>query len=743
MLEPLTYISDVELYMYPLNAREKESDKIPEEYFDIFPPLKKYVFVNTPTCHYELLKQLLNLTFFGQQQNQQAVAAPINRDKKNKDKKLIDVLNFFVSIMPQYPPGLGEKFSDKFIETLSSKGKIALVLMLSKNPQLFPSSSEKNNPLVEAIINLSPPKIDKLDEIMINVYLNRISKEIKGDANESFALLLTQLFESNVLLDKSTSSLLSIFKNVIRNGPEKILNCRFPSVMLPLKSLQPFSLLNSSFPSNNELFASMRVYCYAFKLLGQLFTNQANNLKPSKQLSIILMIHRFLKSGYICVDAFIKAIIEYSHNFWKYVGKSKKNNKFLIAVAIANAMSCYELPFLKQFVQKFSKDLIRLFSNVLVGCTDLICKKTFTKILSALQFTSITPLSLLFQSWNSNEQLPLLPYIMSMDEHNELFVPLVVEARKEIAQSTSIYFPAEVARKLMLTGPTTAANYALKQLATAMDFTNIVNTVFANKINSNFDFPISLFVPMMHLMTLNRFKLSFANKQLETTYINLVMNCAQSESVFSLHHLEYLSGFLQNLSNNSFLFLFRQMRISNTRTFLRFLLFISNSRSFAKQITSIPTEFDAFMKNLRQSLNHPNNIYVISIAWRNMVINFNDSDLSNNLLGNLFQFGTNGLLMQLNKDSTNILIKAAICDVLQNQYIITKLTQKVKSSLRDKNFFIAALFKTNEDIARKEFPDSDFKKLSSIDIPTLPRSFWKHEGWAKIICSNIYLAPKQ
>ena len=729
MFEPFTYISDVELYMFQLAESQKTSDSIPKEYFEIFPPLRKYVFVKTPTCHYELLKQLLSLTFFPQQQN---IQIPIVRDKKKREIKLIDVLNFFVSIMPQYPSGLGERFSDELFEKLSTNGKFALVSMVIKNPQLF--QVPKKIDIVEAIINLSVSNIDNLTDQTINIYLNRIYKEYKGEANEAFTPLFLSLIESNKLLDRWTPFLLPIFKTIVKIGvADKILSCKLPSIMLPLKTLQPFSILyTGSCPSNNELFASLRVYCFAIKVVSNLIITYN---QPDKQLAIILLIHRFLKSGYICVDAFIYAITVYGHTFWKNVERSKKNNYFLIAVAIANSLSCYELFPLKNLIQKYKKELIHLFSTTLNGCTDLQIKKTFTTIISALQFTTFTPLSVLIHSWTSKDHLPLLPFILSMDENDELFVPFVLSAKDEIIQSKDIYLPSEIARKLMLTGPSTAANFALKQLASSMEFMKVINHIF--------NFPISLFIPTMHLMTLKSFKFQFPNKMLYEPYVRLVMFCVVSESAFSLYHLEYLSNFLSELPNNFFMYLFSQMLVSNTRTFLRFLLFITNVNCFKKMIT-MPNEFDSFMKNLRRSLNpgnDQNNISVITIAWRNMVTNFEEGDLNNNLLNNLFQFGTNGLLMHLNKDPSNILIKAALCDVLHKQFIITKLSQKVKTSLKDKKFFIAALSKINEDMARREFPETDFKQLANVEVPVLPPHIWKHEGWAKFICSNIYLAP--
>ena len=724
MLEPFSCISNEEFNIFSCPIKELSEQPIPKEYIEYFPILQRYNYLKSPSSHYELFKQLLFATFV-QQERASSILKLDNA--KDREAKKIEIFDFFVSLMPKYPSVLCSKLSPKLVNDINAKAPKTLIKIILKNPSLF---SRSTDPLIDSILQLISPKLDD-DDKTLNHYLKVVADNIDENNYESFAPLITQIFQTKKMATRKSPALISIINSCIKYGADKVMNANFPSVIMKLSDLIPLTLISEEDVQDNGcIYAALRVYGFAFRLVTSFIENKEN---PREQMNRVLTIHRFIKSGYVAIDAYIVALIAYGDRFMKCLLESKKNISYLAATSVACVLSCFELPSLKIFVQNNFNALFAMLKQARNASVDS-AKQVFSVFLDAFGSLVFSPMRCLFISWINNQEaqnIPFLSIILSLNETDELFAPLVVEAAEIIANG-DLSTTAEIAKRLMLTGPSPASRYALKELAAKCD-----PDIFFKNLNYP---PITLFVPAMHLIALRNQKLEL-NSEISIIYIQVILSCASSESSFSLFHLEYLSEFIELLTSRSFSILLENVVKCGIRGFLRFLLMITKSPKFSQIMMRRPKDFDIVITTLRGFVDkiHDDSVFAaIAIIWRNMTINFNEKEFTQKT-NMLFQYGTRALALSANRGTLVNLITAAFCDVLSNKFIIPKLVQVIKSCLKDKTVFQAALQRVDEDILRREFPAWEFKKGAKIQVPKLPDEFWGHKGWEKYMSSKIIL----
>lgn len=721
MFEPFDIITDSDFNLYKPGVEEAQAADIPKEYVNLFPVLKRYLYVKSSNSHYEVFRSLVF----------QILCNPNKKITPDNEKMAYEVLEFFINLMPKYPSTLPDKLSVDIVKKINQIIPSSLVKIFLSNPNLIPNDTSIK--YIDSLRQFTSLKKGESDQNIMQL-LTQIINDVTEETYSSYIPVISTIFSLPYLLHHETPILISLIQKCLAFGIKDILLIDFPSVIMPISRLTPISLLTSRFPpTNDELFATLRLNGFTFRVLNELCTNVTD---PQEQITKSLIIHKLLISGYAAIESFIISLHVLGNSFWDFLFSATPKCQSILATAVLCAITTVEIPILKLFYQKYHEQIDELCDLCISTFTDDACRNSWINLRKVMQFSTITPFSVLISSWSGKKHISVLPVLSVLSERDEFFVPLTMCAAKELREMGDPCLVADICRRLMLTGPTPAAKLAIDALALTINPNEILN-LLSDVI------PPTLFVPAMELVTASNYELNLSDSQTIDSYLLAVEKCVISESGFSLSHLEYLAQYIDDVLKAPHkvlgAFLAKMLQFSaQIRPFIRFLLMLTSTPTFISIIKLFPTESSELYQKIRQvlpTLKDESIIASIAISWRNMIINVKDSStFMLPVVQNYFTTGIQALATAANKNVVPNVIIAAFCDVATNPVIAPKLATFLRTRLKNKAPFVESLSKINPNVARKEFPDYT---QGNVEAPKFYSSIWKSQNWMKYISSLV------
>lgn len=680
------------------------------QFVDEFPIIDHYILSESPASHYLVMRNLIYqfISF---------------ANKKDQREKCITALKEFVKIMPEYPTKSVRNFSRTVVDSLNESAPSVLATIVSTNPYLLPENLDL--PLIQICkIIARITTCNDLSEITKDIL--RLRNSFNEQIAPSTEMPLKKLFRYLLKYNYQNEEIYSFIYYILQIYPAAILQSKIPYHPFLISELAPISLQDKNdfqgLPALNAL------YLYQFAYYTVLSLCRTHDIK------FILILHRLSISGTNTVDAIIYSLIASFPKVQNFISTCDDKLKMPFTSVLACILTCTELPSLKKFIIIARDTLIQLYHDVLPNISSHMTKTAFEAIYMALTLNSQSPLAHVYSHWLGKpfNSLMMIHALPPLSPH----LPALIASNTQHLIKTPLLL-IKLVNKILFSGPSLAAQSALKELAKQMN-PSLFAIFIVKRISTND------FIPAVHLLSKVPDIPDFAEIEVVKAYIKIISDSIYSESTHSLSHIYFFSNYIELMPNDELIkFTKKFAETKNTRILSRFLLFFTSSPSFAvfvpKNVELLHLLF-AIMGRYKNT-SDPSMIACICIAWHNLCISIDKSHLSSQPISTFLKEGVQILIKKWNTPELCDLITEALIDGIQKPETRNVIATHVSKSISDYvPYFVDALKQIDPGLTNSLFPKYSQKNSEIRQIIIGDPMKWDYSRWVQYVSNEIHIA---